>query len=64
MIEVNEIKIGANLPFVLIAGPCVVENEEVIVTTAGEIKEITSKLNIPFIFKSSYNILFDASNAS
>jgi 2-dehydro-3-deoxyphosphooctonate aldolase (KDO 8-P synthase) len=54
MINLNDIKIGDGNPFVLIAGPCVVENEEMIRTTASEIKRITSKLNIPFIFKSSF----------
>lgn len=54
MIEVNKIKIGDSNPFILIAGPCVVENEEMIMKTANEIQQITSKLNIPFIFKSSY----------
>jgi 2-dehydro-3-deoxyphosphooctonate aldolase (KDO 8-P synthase) len=54
MIEINKIKIGDGNPFVLIAGPCVVENEEMIMKTASEIQQITSKLNIPYIFKSSY----------
>lgn len=54
MVEINGIKTGNNNPFALIAGPCVVENEEMILQTAGEIKKITSKLGIPFIFKSSY----------
>jgi 2-dehydro-3-deoxyphosphooctonate aldolase (KDO 8-P synthase) len=54
MVEVNKIKIGDGNPFVLIAGPCVVENEEMIMQTANEINQITSKLNIPYIFKSSY----------
>lgn len=54
MIEIDGIKIGGGLPFVLIAGPCVVENEEMIMHTADVIKRITSELNIPFIFKSSY----------
>ena len=54
MVEVNKIKIGDGNPFVLIAGPCVVENEEMIMQTADEIHQITSKLNIPYIFKSSY----------
>jgi 2-dehydro-3-deoxyphosphooctonate aldolase (KDO 8-P synthase) len=54
MIEVRNVKIGGGLPFVLIAGPCVVENEKMILDTAEQIKKITSKLNIPFIFKSSY----------
>ena len=54
VIEVNGIKIGGGNPFILIAGPCVIENKELIMTTALRIKEITSELNIPFIFKSSY----------
>jgi 2-dehydro-3-deoxyphosphooctonate aldolase (KDO 8-P synthase) len=54
MVEVNKIKIGDGNPFVLIAGPCIVENEEMIMRTADEINQITSKLNIPYIFKSSY----------
>ncbi|MBK9099133.1 MAG: 3-deoxy-8-phosphooctulonate synthase [bacterium] len=54
MIEIKNVKIGSNLPFVLIAGPCVVENEKITFSTAEQIKSITSKLGIPFIFKSSY----------
>jgi 2-dehydro-3-deoxyphosphooctonate aldolase (KDO 8-P synthase) len=54
MIEIGKIKIGDRLPFVLIAGPCVVENEEVTLNTAEEIKKITDQLKIPYIFKSSY----------
>ena len=54
MVEVNKIKIGDGNPFVLIAGPCVVENEKMIMQTADAIHQITSKLNIPYIFKSSY----------
>jgi 2-dehydro-3-deoxyphosphooctonate aldolase (KDO 8-P synthase) len=53
-IEVNGIKIGGGNPFVLIAGPCVIENEELIVNTARTLKNITAELDIPFIFKSSY----------
>ena len=54
MVEVNKIKIGDGNPFVLIAGPCVVENEKMIMQTADAIHRITSNLNIPYIFKSSY----------
>jgi len=54
MIEIKNVKLGSNLPFVLIAGPCVVESEKITLTTAEQIKNITSKLGIPFIFKSSY----------
>ena len=54
MVKINNIEIGNNKPFVLIAGPCVVENENMILETAGEIKKIAEELSIPFIFKSSY----------
>lgn len=54
MIKLNNISIGNNLPFVLIAGPCVIENEEITISSAERIIEITDKLDIPFIFKSSF----------
>jgi 2-dehydro-3-deoxyphosphooctonate aldolase (KDO 8-P synthase) len=54
MIEIRNVRLGASLPFVLIAGPCVVENEKITLFAAEQIKKITSKLGIPFIFKSSY----------
>lgn len=54
MIELNNIKIGDNLPLVLIAGPCVVENEEITFRVAEEVQNICMKLQIPFIFKSSF----------
>lgn len=54
MIEIGKVKVGGGLPFVLLAGPCVVENEKTTLYTAEQIKEITSKLGIQFIFKSSY----------
>ncbi|MBC7471461.1 MAG: 3-deoxy-8-phosphooctulonate synthase [Ramlibacter sp.] len=47
--------IGLNQPFFLIAGPCVVESEQLQMDTAGALKEITLGLGIPFIFKSSYD---------
>jgi len=46
---------GLEHPFFLIAGPCVVESEQLQMDTAGTLKEITSALGIPFIFKSSYD---------
>lgn len=54
MIEVNGIKIDNELPLILIAGPCVVESRELAFSTAEKIIEITSRLKIPYIFKSSY----------
>jgi 2-dehydro-3-deoxyphosphooctonate aldolase (KDO 8-P synthase) len=47
--------IGLDQPFFLIAGPCVVESEQLQMDTAGALKEITASLGIPFIFKSSYD---------
>ncbi len=47
--------VGLDRPFFLIAGPCVVESEQLQMDVAGRLKEITSSLGIPFIFKSSYD---------
>jgi 2-dehydro-3-deoxyphosphooctonate aldolase (KDO 8-P synthase) len=47
--------VGLSHRFFLIAGPCVVESEQLQMDTAGALKEITSTLGIPFIFKSSYD---------
>src|SRR5664279_6411157 len=47
--------IGLDQPFFLIAGPCVVESEQLQMDTAGALKEMTTALGIPFIFKSSYD---------
>ncbi len=52
--------VGADQPLFLIAGPCVVESEQLNVDTAGRLQEITRRLGIPFIFKSS----FDKANRS
>jgi 2-dehydro-3-deoxyphosphooctonate aldolase (KDO 8-P synthase) len=46
---------GLDRPLFLIAGPCVVESLELQVETAGRLKEITARLGVPFIFKSSYD---------
>ncbi|MEO5692475.1 MAG: 3-deoxy-8-phosphooctulonate synthase [Usitatibacter sp.] len=48
-------EVGLDKPFFLIAGPCVVESEQLQMDVAGQLKEITSELGIPFIFKSSYD---------
>jgi 2-dehydro-3-deoxyphosphooctonate aldolase (KDO 8-P synthase) len=52
--------IGLDYPFFLIAGPCVIESEQLQMDTAGLLKEVTASLGIPFIFKSS----FDKANRS
>ncbi|MFC5775835.1 3-deoxy-8-phosphooctulonate synthase [Ectobacillus antri] len=60
-IILNEnIKFGGNNPFVLIAGPCVIESEELVMQVAEQVKEITTKLGIPYVFKAS----FDKANRS
>ncbi len=51
---------GIDQPFFLIAGPCVVESEQLAMDTAGQLQEITRDLGIPFIYKSS----FDKANRS
>jgi len=53
-------EVGADRPFFLIAGTCVVESEANAIETAGTLKEITAELGIPFIYKSS----FDKANRS
>jgi 2-dehydro-3-deoxyphosphooctonate aldolase (KDO 8-P synthase) len=52
--------VGLEHPFFLIAGPCVIEGEQFSIDVAGQLKEITTDLGIPFIFKSS----FDKANRS
>ena len=47
--------VGLDRPFFLLAGPCVVESEQLQMDVAGQLKEITASLGIPFIFKSSYD---------
>ena len=53
-VQIGEIRIGRGNPFVLIAGPCVIESEENALEIARELKKICSGLKIPFIFKASY----------
>jgi 2-dehydro-3-deoxyphosphooctonate aldolase (KDO 8-P synthase) len=54
-VTVNNIKIGQGNPLVLIAGPCVIESESSCLNTARQLKDLTAKLGIPFIFKSSFD---------
>ena len=48
-------EVGLDRPFFLVAGPCVVESEQLQVDVAGQLKEITGRLGINFIFKSSFD---------
>ena len=51
---------GLDQPLFLISGPCVIESEQLAMDTAGQLKELCASLNIPFIYKSS----FDKANRS
>jgi 2-dehydro-3-deoxyphosphooctonate aldolase (KDO 8-P synthase) len=55
-VEINkDVTIGGATPLFLIAGPCVIESEEHALSLAREIKKISTKLKLPFIFKASYD---------
>jgi len=58
--QLTHFEAGNHAPLFLIAGPCVVETEQLAVDTAGHLKSVTEALGIPFIFKSS----FDKANRS
>lgn len=55
MIKVGDITIGGNRPFMLIAGPCVIESKAGAMSIAKKLKRLTDKLKIPFVFKASYD---------
>jgi 2-dehydro-3-deoxyphosphooctonate aldolase (KDO 8-P synthase) len=57
-------EVGPECPFFLIAGPCVIESEGLVLDVAGRLKEITAKLGIPFIFKASFDKANRSSRAS
>jgi 2-dehydro-3-deoxyphosphooctonate aldolase (KDO 8-P synthase) len=59
-VQLSNYVVGNDKPFFLIAGPCVIESEELVLETAATLKVITDQLAIPFIFKSS----FDKANRS
>ncbi|APC96196.1 3-deoxy-8-phosphooctulonate synthase [Francisella frigiditurris] len=58
--KIANFEIGKNKPLFLLAGPCVIESEQMAMDTAGYLKEITQELNINFVYKSS----FDKANRS
>lgn len=64
IIKIKNVSIANNLPFVLIAGPCVIENRKLVLDTAKKIKDIASRLKIPFIFKASFDKANRTSGAS
>jgi 2-dehydro-3-deoxyphosphooctonate aldolase (KDO 8-P synthase) len=58
--QLASFEVGIDRPLFLIAGPCVIESEELVIEVAGRLREITSRLGVPFIFKAS----FDKANRS
>jgi 2-dehydro-3-deoxyphosphooctonate aldolase (KDO 8-P synthase) len=54
-IHISDIKFGAGNPIFVIAGPCVIENEDIVFRTAERLKKICKALGIPLLFKSSYD---------
>jgi len=54
-VDLGPFTVGSAHPHFLIAGPCVIENEKVVLDTATSLADITRELGIPFIFKSSYD---------
>jgi 2-dehydro-3-deoxyphosphooctonate aldolase (KDO 8-P synthase) len=58
--KICDFEVGIDKPFFLIAGPCVIESEQLAIDTAGYMKEVTDRLGIPYIYKSS----FDKANRS
>ncbi len=57
-------EVGLDRPLFLIAGPCVIESRQMALDTAGALKEICAELNLPFIYKSSYDKANRSSGAS
>jgi 2-dehydro-3-deoxyphosphooctonate aldolase (KDO 8-P synthase) len=58
--KLGSFDVGSDRPFFLIAGPCVIESEELVIDVAGRLRDMTATLGIPFIFKAS----FDKANRS
>jgi 2-dehydro-3-deoxyphosphooctonate aldolase (KDO 8-P synthase) len=58
--KLTSFEVGQDRPFFLIAGPCVIESEALVIDVAGRLKEMTTALKVPFVFKAS----FDKANRS
>jgi len=54
-ITIGDTRLGGNNPLFIIAGPCVIENEDIVFYTAERLKEICHELGLPLLFKSSYD---------
>jgi len=59
-VQLTNFTVGSDQPFFLIAGPCVIESEAIVMEIAGAMQEMTTRLKIPYIFKAS----FDKANRS
>ncbi len=55
LVDIGPFKVGQGQPPFLIAGPCVIESEQLVMDTAGRVAEIATSLGIPYIFKSSFD---------
>jgi 2-dehydro-3-deoxyphosphooctonate aldolase (KDO 8-P synthase) len=63
-VKLTSFEVGSNRPIFLIAGPCVIESEGLVIDVAGRLKEMTGTLGIPFIFKASFDKANRSSRAS
>jgi 2-dehydro-3-deoxyphosphooctonate aldolase (KDO 8-P synthase) len=54
-VQIGDFAVGGGAPFILIAGPCVIESERQATDLAGRLADLTARLKVPFIFKASYD---------
>jgi len=54
-VQLGDLTFGSESPFVLIAGPCVIESEQHATDLAAQLRDITRRLGVPFVFKASYD---------
>jgi 2-dehydro-3-deoxyphosphooctonate aldolase (KDO 8-P synthase) len=54
-VKIGPLAMGGGVPFILIAGPCVIESEDLAMRVAEALKEITARLGVPWIFKASFD---------
>jgi 2-dehydro-3-deoxyphosphooctonate aldolase (KDO 8-P synthase) len=62
--KLGSFEVGADRPLFLIAGPCVIESEALVIEVAGRLREMTAALGVPFIFKASFDKANRSSRAS
>lgn len=62
--KIADFSVGLEHPLVLIAGPCVIESEQLVMDIAGQMHELTLQLGIPYIFKASFDKANRSSHAS